>query len=158
MAEASNTAFREAARWRRIPDGARCTVCGTNNRVVLAVWGDDWRCYQCSAWAHGRTVMEAHHLFTRKVSSVTIDIPANLHRELSDQQLAIPPDILKAAPDNPLAFALMLVYAIRDFARTIVGYLDAVIEWLRRHMAWLIETHGPEWYKQQPPMFGTRLP
>ncbi|MEZ4412422.1 MAG: hypothetical protein R2910_05515 [Gemmatimonadales bacterium] len=158
MAEAGNAALREAARWRRIPEEARCAVCGTNNRVVLTAWGDDWRCYQCGSWAHRRSVMEAHHIFSRKVSPVTIDIAANLHRELSDQQLAIPQDILKAAPENPVAYILMILYSVRDFAKTIVGYLDRVIQWLRQHLAWLTQMHGPEWYKQHAPLFAAALP
>lgn len=153
MAEAANAAIRDAARKRRIPDGARCARCGFGDAVALEAWGDKWRCYQCSNEARGRPTEEAHHILPRKVSPVTVNVPVNLHRILSEQQLTIPKEIRDAAPHHPLAFVVTLLCAVRDFGLAIVGFLGAAIQWLLRLMEWLDTKLGKNWIKELPPLF-----
>lgn len=153
MSEAGNAAMRDAARKRRIPENARCAVCGFGDAITLEAWGDKWRCYQCSNRARGKPTEEAHHILPRKVSPLTVDLPANLHRILSEKQLTIPQEIRDAAPGHPLAFIVLLLCSVRDFGLAIVEFLGAAIQWLVRLMEWLDAKLGKGWIKELPPLF-----
>lgn len=158
MAEALSAAVRAAARKRRVPDGARCAECGFSDARVLESWGKKWRCYACAKHARGQSAMEAHHVLPAKTSSATVNVPANLHRILSEQQLGIPQDIRAHAPRHPLAFVVVLLSAVRDFGLTAVQFLGAAIQWLLRLMAWLDEKLGKDWIRELPPLFPQPAP
>jgi hypothetical protein len=153
MAESLDAAVREAARKRRVPENARCAECGFPDAKALERWGNAWRCYECANRARGKSTTEAHHVLPAKASSATINIPANLHRILSEQQIAIPQDIRAGAPKHALAFVVVLLSAVRDFGLTVVQFLGAAIQWLLRLMAWLDEKLGKGWIKELPPLF-----
>lgn len=153
MAEAASAAFRDAARQQRIPEDARCAACGFADAVALEVWGERWRCYACSNLARGKPAEEAHHILPRKVSPVTVNVPANLHRVLSEKQLTIPKEIRDAAPHNPLAFVVTLLCAIRDFGMAVVEFLGAAIQWLMRLMEWLDHRLGKGWENDLPSLY-----
>jgi hypothetical protein len=157
MAEASTAAFRAANQEARVPEGAQCLDCGTTTRALLKAVESGWRCYECGNRAHGRSATELHHVLSRAVSDVTIEVPGNMHRQLSEQQRAIPKEVSEAAPRDPLSFVLMVLYAIHGFALVMVNFLDAAIAWLQKHLAWLIETGGPEWYTKHPSVYGIPL-
>jgi hypothetical protein len=44
-------------------------------------------CYECDLKARGRSIIEVHHIIGRDVD-LTVAIPANLHRAISQRQAA----------------------------------------------------------------------
>lgn len=157
MAEASNAAIRDAARKRKIPEGATCGECGFADARALEPCGEDWQCYECAQKARGKATSEGHHVLTRKVSPVTVDVPGNLHRILSEQQLTIPKVIRDAAPHDPLAFVVRLLGAIRDFFNAVAEFLGRAIDWLLRLKEWLDAKLGAKWIEQLPPLYPEAL-
>ena len=156
MAEAIDTAVRQAKRARRIPKTARCADCGITTPVVLQRDGTQWRCYVCAAIRRGVCPDETHHILGKDIDPMTADIPGNLHRFLNEEQLAIPDAIRDAHPHNPLAWIIRILCAVRDFGKAILDALSAAINWLSRLLARLEERFGAEWDKalDLPPLFG----
>lgn len=144
MAEPLNAAVRQAARKRRIPAGARCT-CGVSDPVVLEPWGKTWRCYECANPERKRPPQEAHHVLGKDVDPTVAPLNGNLHRQLSEMQRDLPAEIRARAPHDPLAFAITVMCAIRDFAIAMAKHLAAVIAWLMRLWEALREKHGKDW-------------
>lgn len=145
MAEALNAAVRATKRARRIPPHARCADCHIANAVVLQRSGRQWRCYQCANARRGVSIDEAHHILGKDCSPVTVDINVNLHRILSDEQLAIPEEIKQKDPHNPIAWIIRLLCSIRGLCRALLDMLTAAIEWLRRLLAALEKEFGEQW-------------
>lgn len=156
MAEALNAAVRLAQRAQRIPVGAKCADCGISNPVVLQEDGEHWRCYECAKIRRGERPDEAHHILGRDVHPMTIDIPANLHRILSEEQLAIPEEIRGRSPHNPLVWVIRLLCAVRSFGKAIVDFLTGGINWLTRLLVALERRLGAKWADVLglPPLFG----
>jgi hypothetical protein len=69
-------------RLRRLPDGAKCADCGERNRLVLCSYRRRVVCQGCRLVRQGRPPFEEHHLGGLP-GSVTVRLPANLHRLLS---------------------------------------------------------------------------
>jgi hypothetical protein len=72
-------------RLRRFPAAACCADCGERNRLVLCRTGKQVVCYECRLQRRGRPPRELHHIGGRP-SKLTLPVPANLHRLLSELQ------------------------------------------------------------------------
>jgi hypothetical protein len=155
MAEALNAAVRQARRAHRIPKTARCADCGIADPVVLQRDGKQWRCYECAKIRRGECPDESHHVLGKDIDPMTANMPGNIHRFLTEEQLAIPEIIRTVHPHNPLAWIIRILCAIRDFGRAILDNLDAAINWLSRLLARLEERFGTAWDKalDLPPLF-----
>ncbi len=72
----------EEARVARLPVGARCHDCETEDLVVLVPGSRPVRCYRDLAAAEGRPTTELHHVGAVP-SPIAVLLDANLHRRLS---------------------------------------------------------------------------
>jgi hypothetical protein len=72
-------------RQRRFPAGAFCVDCGGRNRLLLCRSGKQVVCYRCRLRRRGRPEEELHHLGGRP-GELTVRVPANLHRLLTELQ------------------------------------------------------------------------
>jgi hypothetical protein len=142
MGHAANAAMRRANRARRIPDGATC-ACGYAEAVALHRHGAGWQCYRCAQVSHGKASVEDHHILGRAIDSTTISLPANLHRELTDMQHDLPPEIRDAS--DPLALTILLLKSVQDFFQVVARKLGSVLSWLLRLWEVLRERFGLNW-------------
>jgi hypothetical protein len=156
MAHALDKAVRQARRKSRTPADARCVDCGIDNPIVLHKDGEQWRCYECAKVRRGERPDEAHHILGKDVDPMTVDIPANLHRILSEAQLDVPEEIRGRSASNPLVWIIRLVCAIRDYGQAIVAFLTRCANWLARLLARLEAHFGANWATalDLPPLFG----
>jgi hypothetical protein len=147
MAEAANAVVRATSRRRRVPVEAQCTICGCNDPRVLQQDGKDWLCYECANCARGRPTEEAHHVLPKSVDpTVTVTVPGNMHRVLSELQRELPKAVREVAPRDPLAWVITVLSAVHDFAQTAVHYMGAAIAWLLRLWEALKAQHGRDWW------------
>ena len=151
MAEAAKAAMRQAARARRIPKGSECATSGYSNSVGLEQSPEGPRCYECASAARGRSTVEAHHLLPRGVSPETVEVPGNLHRELSERQRDTPVELIDAARTNPLAMVTLILIGLRDYIAVIVTWLTRGINFLLDLLAHLDESLGTEWWTKLRP-------
>lgn len=151
MAEAAQAAMRQAARARRVPKGTQCATCGYSNPVGLEQSPEGPRCYECASTQRNRSTVEAHHILPRGVSPETVDVPGNLHRELSEKQRDTPVELIDAARTNPLAMVTLILIGLRDYIAIIVTWLTRGINFLRDLIAHLEAELGPEWWTKLRP-------
>jgi hypothetical protein len=156
MADALDKAVRQARRTTRIPKAARCTDCGITAPVLLHPHEDAWRCYECANIRRDLCRDETHHLLGKDIDPMTVDLPANLHRILSEEQLDIPDEIRGLSPHDPLVWIIRVLCAIRDFGRAILDMLERSIAWLTRLLLALVRRFGARWADalDLPPLFG----
>ena len=107
---------RERALERLGTRDPRCAACGEDEPIVLIQTADGVVCYECLAGASGRSPMEKHHIAGQHNSSVTVEIPANQHRLLSERQRTWPEATLRN-PDGS---------SLRQIAAALRGALDLV--------------------------------
>jgi hypothetical protein len=88
------TLVRAAKRARQLPRNAHCVYCGERSIWALTKKGQRVLCYACSVRPY-----ERQHVIGRNNSAVTVSIPANAHRTLSDYQHDWPAGALR----NPTA-------------------------------------------------------
>lgn len=155
MAEALDAALRKSRRARKAPQGVRCGTCGIRNPAVLHRDGAAWHCYECATVQHGNGPTEAHHILGKAIHPMTVDVPANLHRILSEEQLNIPEKLRSRSPHNPLVWIIRLLCAIRDFGKAIVDLLSTCVQWLTRLLTALEARFGEHWTDALglPPLF-----
>ncbi|MGH7239427.1 MAG: hypothetical protein ACREHG_05085 [Candidatus Saccharimonadales bacterium] len=127
-------------------EGARC-ACGETDRRALMIESEPLTCYQCAAKRDGKSGVERHHVAGRHNSPVTIAIPANDHRILSDLQQDWSRRTLQNPEGSPLlAMAAMLRGWLDIIALLIersLGRIPAALETLD---ASLVQLHGTDWY------------
>jgi len=91
--------------------------------------------------------MEAHHLAGRHNSEITVLIPANDHRILSDAQCDWGDETLRNPDRSPLLKAAAALRGWLDVLTLIiertVGWIPAFLEWLD---AALRREHGDHWW------------
>jgi hypothetical protein len=142
---------RRARRRRQVGEEAKCAQCGEQDPRVLVVRPGLVLCYECLAEADGKPRSEDHH-FPNKCNSVFIAaVPGNDHRVLTDSQLDWPMKTFHNPHSSPL---LKAAAAIRGWLDTLRVIIDRGIGWIPDFLedvdAWLVENHGPEWWKQVP--------
>lgn len=142
---------RIARRGRQVGAGARCAVCGEQDPRALVSLPGRVLCYECLAAEHRRPVSEAHHFPNRYNSPLTVTVPGNDHRILSEDQLDWPMKTFRNPHGSPLLRAAAALRGWLDVVRVVVdrgvGWIPAFLEELD---AWLEERLGPEWWGQMP--------
>ncbi len=147
-----NRQVRLEAQRRRLGDrNPTCSVpgCTENDAFALTGTAPDVVCYEHRTARQGRDPVEAHHVAGRaNDSDLTVPIPGNDHRVLSDLQRDWPIATLRNLESSPLIRAA-------GFLR---GWLDVLWVILTRGVAWIpaflerldefLTNHfGSEWWR-----------
>jgi hypothetical protein len=125
-----------------------CQACTRPCRAPVEQPKEQDLCYECQAKAAGRSTVEAHHLFGEAVNpAATAQLPGNIHREVSDMQYGWPDDVIKTAPRDPLAMAILVVLAAWDVARALAPHVRALLDFLQLLWKTLQKRYGNRWYE-----------
>lgn len=127
MSETIATVTRHARRSAQFPDKATCSACGETNPCALVAKTHQSICYECQNKQEGKTGVEHHHIAGRANSEVTVSIPANDHRVLSDWQQEWPASTLRNPDGSPLLGA----------AAALRGWLDVLKLLIDRALGWI---------------------
>jgi hypothetical protein len=109
----------------------------------------DILCAACLAQRTGKLDTERHHAAGQHNLSVTVPIPINEHRILSDRQRDWPEETLKNPKANPLLKAAGALRGWIDILKLVIerciGWIPAMLESLNTH---LIQRLGPSWWEE----------
>lgn len=152
------TDARHARRHRALPKEARCR-CGEDDLRCLISTGDGVTCYACQSLKFGRAATEDHHVAGRHNLDMTVPVPNNDHRVLSDTQHDWPRNTLRNQTKSPL---LQAAAAIRGWIDILVLILERTIGWIPGFLealdAWLCERLGPDWGRDFRSMYPNLAP
>ncbi len=127
----------------------RCQHCRETDPLALLGIHPDIVCYECSCRQAGRSWTEEHHPAGRHNSPVTVIVPGNDHRVLSDMQRDWPEHTLRNPNGSPLLAAAAAIRGWLDVLRLIiertVGYIPAFLEDLDRRLQ---ATLGDKWWEE----------
>jgi hypothetical protein len=92
--------------------------------------------------------MHDHHIAARANSDVTMPVPVNDHRELTEDQRDWPTATLQNRDGSPL---LAAAGCIRGYADTIVYLVEKLLLWIADMLEMLDAMHvqrsGPKWWE-----------
>lgn len=137
--------IRSAKRRETLGADARCSRCGYADQSGLETMT---LCYECAKFVQGRSPVEQHHPLGRSNDPTTISVPANPHRNISNQMQDWERDLQWGDPADPLLWIARLLQAIKDAAQWAMDRLDDLVHFLLRLRQWLIETHGTSWWNE----------
>lgn len=139
------TDARRSRRRRALPPDARC-ACGEADPRCLVSTETETSCYACRTRTTDCGSLEQHHPAGRHNLAVTVPVPANEHRLLSDLQQDWPTATLRNPHGSPLLQAAATIRGWLDVLTLIlertVGWVPAFLEALD---AWLCTGLGPSW-------------
>src|SRR5215469_692378 len=92
---------RRAVASRRVGESARCG-CGETEAFALIGGRSPATCVECHRKEKGISTMDRHHIAGENNSPLTISIPANFHRVLSERQHDWPKRMLENPDRDPL--------------------------------------------------------
>jgi hypothetical protein len=152
MAQRSNdpigTAVRKSKTRRRVGQGVICSQCGESRAEALVARSRPKLCMQCYAVRRGKKTTETHHFAGKANSKITVEVPANDHRTLSDAQYEWPAGVLSNTGASPLLAAAAFLNGTADFIENlIVNGIRYVADFLRRLDTWLRERAGQFWWR-----------
>jgi hypothetical protein len=98
------------------------------------------------AIAHGRSPIEDHHVLGRANDPITIPVPGNLHRQLSDRQRDWPRELRRHSHRDPLIWMATALLSHQEMLALSLALLDWLIPALPTIAAALRETYGEEWW------------
>ena len=135
---------RRARRQRRLGPNAKCRTCGESDPAALLPADT---CYACRQAQMGRSGLEKHHPAGQANDPMTVAIPANDHRVLSDFQQQWPEATLRNPDGSPLLRAAASIRGLLDVLRLImertVGWIPPFLEALD---SWLRDQLGGRWW------------
>jgi hypothetical protein len=105
--------MRRAVASRRVGENARCG-CGETETFALIEGRKPATCVECDRLKRGESIMDRHHTAGRNNSPLTISIPANLHRILSERQYDWPKRMLENPDGDPLIKIAAMVQGFID--------------------------------------------
>ena len=127
----------------------RCQHCIESDPFALQGTHPEITCYECSARQAGKSSTERHHPAGRRNSPVTVAIPGNDHRVLSDAQNDWPERTQRNPDESPLLKAAAAIRAWLDVLKLIiertVGWVPDFLESLD---AALREWFGDRWWEE----------
>ena len=142
---------RRAKSQRRVGQGAVCTHCGESRAELLIARSRPKLCMQCYSVRRGKKRTETQHLAGKANSSLTVEVPTNEHRMLSEAQYEWPPGILENRDGSPVLKAAAVLAGAADFIEDpIVRCIRNVVEFLHTLDVWLREKHGGPWWDGGP--------
>ncbi len=143
---AINRASRRAKRTRVLGKDARCERCGWAEPTALTKRDGQVLCYECRCVEDRRATMEDHHILGKANDPVTIPVPGNLHRGLSDAQQDWPQELRRNPARDPLVWLAQACRGLSDHLAWWVKVLAAVARWLVNLAAALRREHGETWW------------
>jgi hypothetical protein len=147
MGESLNLAVRKA-RQGRSSKVVRCAKCAKLTRTARSAVGGRALCYECRNRAAGRSIFEDHHTLGRHMDpDLTVTVPGNLHRDLSEWQLDWPEEVRDDKGKDPLLIAVTVLCAIWDWYRGLAPYFQHLIGFFRRLRAVLVVRYGARWFE-----------
>jgi hypothetical protein len=112
---------RRATAERRVGVGAKCATCPEARPEVLIAGSKPKICEKCDRKRRGRATEDLHHPAGKANSSVTIEIPVNMHRVLSFDQCDWPQETLENPNGDP---DLAIAGSLRGFVNTSRALID----------------------------------
>lgn len=139
-------AKRKSVAARRVGIGAEC-ACGENRPIALIADSQPIICAECERRKRGLTIYDEHHVGGKANDPLTIPIPANDHRELSEAQYDWP----KATRENPDRSPLLSISGcIRGVCDLIVMLVKKLLLWIPEYLekldAFLTSYFGSKWW------------
>ncbi len=111
----------------------RCAQCGEDDPGPLELTPTGIICRECALRSDGKPATEKHHPAGKSNDRMSISIPANDHRVLSDHQRDWPERTLRN-DGSPLRLSAALIRGWLSIARLIIdrtlGWVPAFLEWL----------------------------
>jgi hypothetical protein len=139
---------RKAKAQRRVGQGAACTQCGESRPEALVARSRPKLCVQCYAVRRCKKRTETNHIAGKANSPITVEVPTNDHRMLSDAQYEWPPNVLQNPDGRPVLKAAGFIAGAADFIQDlIVRGMRSVVDFLQKLDAWLCEKVGRFWWK-----------
>lgn len=140
---------RKATAARRIGSDQECHICGEKRPEALIAGSRPMICFACQRKKEGKSATDAHHPAGKSNSPVIVPLPVNDHRaELSKAQLNWPRETLENPNGSPLLAAAACIRGFRDTAMYLIEKLLVLIpDMLEQLNAFLIDKHGPNWWK-----------
>lgn len=89
--------------------------------------------------------MEDHHLAGRRNAPVTVVLPANVHRTMTDEQRDWPEETLRNPGRSPIRRDAAWLRALLDTQRVTVDQLDALIRRMEAIDEALTSRFGERW-------------
>lgn len=117
-----------------------CHKCGTTSALV-----SDDLCYACKT---GRA-WEQHHPFGR-VIPITIPVPSNQHRILTDRQKEWPDAV--RAPQTPLDWLALICYGTSDMLAWIAELIERLGGYLVAVGRQMTAAYGEQWTHELAPV------
>ncbi len=119
----------EARREQRLRElGTRsphCQLCLEEDPFALTGVAPDILCYECRR--KQVAYEEAHHIAGQYNDPLTVNLPGNMHRLISERQLGWPKQTLRNPDGSPLLKA----------AAWLRGYVDMMFVLIERGLAWI---------------------
>ena len=139
---------RERHRRRLGARQPRCARCGEQEPAALVRRGHEIGCYACLASSTGRRVVEAHHFAGRRNDPLTVPLPANWHRIVSDDQYRWDPETLRNPAGSPLRAGAAAVRGRLAVERVMVERIDSWLpDYLEQLDTRLTAFHGEQWWE-----------
>jgi hypothetical protein len=143
--------IRKATAKRRAGLNAQCT-CGEKRPEALSRKGKRLICYECKRKKDGATTVDAHHVFAKANSTVTIPTPVNDHRaDLNVAQYDWPKETVENRDGSPLLAAAGVVRGFIDYIRYLIekglAWVAQMLEAADAHLSALL---GPKWWVDTP--------
>jgi hypothetical protein len=133
---------RTESRARRLPADAKCDGC--QGREALSPRPDGRiLCYECQLIEAGKAPVEADHVAGRANSPLTVPLPANFHRSVTEFRDRNGVGQWPAADGNPLI-------AVAHFVAGLAAYLWAIATYLKDLAVKHDQDFGSAWWAEAP--------
>ena len=140
-----NRAIRTEKRKWVLGNDARCEACGWNDQKALVKTQRGVRCYECELLAQGKATSEHHHHLGRVIGPATVEVPGNIHRDLSERQRDWPAEVRSNPERDPLLWLAVAILGIHDHLAWWVDWLERISQWLIRLSQHLANRDGERW-------------
>jgi hypothetical protein len=120
LRDPSTAHVRRTVAARRVGENARCG-CGETETFALIDGRKPATCVECDRLKRGKSIMDRHHIAGRNNNPLTISIPANLHRLLSERQYDWPKQMLENSEGN-------LLIEIAGKSQGFIDLLDCLLD------------------------------
>lgn len=125
-----------------------CRNCAERAPAALTRTEAGIDCYECLCRRQGRSQVEEHHPAGQHNAPLTVGIPGNDHRVLSEMQRGWPEETLRNPDGSPL---LRISASLRGWLDVLYLILDRLVGWIPRTLerldALLTERLGTTWWK-----------